>query len=109
MTQRHGLIGEFEQMVLLAILQLGMAAYGPDISEELERKANRRVSRGALYSSLDRLQQKGFVRWEIEGATSERGGHPKRRFETTPAGLKALRAAHRALTNLTAGLEELLG
>jgi len=109
MTQRHGFIGEFEQMVLLAILQLGMAAYGPDISEELERKANRRVSRGALYSSLDRLQQKGFIRWEIEGATSERGGHPKRRFEVTPAGLKTLRAAHRALTNLTAGLEEVLG
>ncbi len=108
MVQRHGFIGEFEQLVLLAILQLGAGAYGPDISEELEEKANRRVSRGALYSSLDRLKQKGFIRWEIEGATSERGGHPKRRFEVTSAGLRALRASHRALANLTAGLEEVL-
>jgi DNA-binding PadR family transcriptional regulator len=109
MTGRHGFIGEFEQMVLLAILRLGEEAYGPDISEELEQKARRRVSRGALYSSLDRLQQKGFIRWKIEGATSERGGHPKRRFKVTPAGLKALRVAHRALADLTAGLEEVLG
>ena len=108
MTTRHGFIGEFEQMVLLAILQLGTAAYGPDISEQLEQKAERRVSRGALYSSLDRLKQKGLVRWEIEGATSERGGHPKRRFEVTSKGLKALKASHRALSNLTAGLEEVL-
>lgn len=108
MTRRHGFIGEFEQMVMLAILQLGTAAYGPDISEQLERKANRRVSRGALYSSLDRLQQKGLIRWEIERATSERGGHPKRRFEVTGTGLKALRTSHRALTNLTTGLEEVL-
>ncbi len=108
MPRRYGFIGEFEQMVLLAILQLGPAAYGPDISEQLERKADRRVSRGALYSSLDRLSQKGLIRWEIEGATSERGGHPKRRFEVTSAGLAALRTSHRALANLTAGLEKVL-
>ena len=64
---RQGFLGEFEQMVLLAVLQLDDQAYGPNISEELEARAGRQVSRGALYSSLDRLQQKKFLRWRIEG------------------------------------------
>ncbi len=106
---RQGFLGEFEQMVLLAILQLEGQAYGPNISEELEGQAGRRVSRGALYSSLDRLQHKKFLRWRIEGATSERGGHPMRRFEVTAAGVKALRASRRALTNLWSGLDHVLG
>ena len=70
MTNRQSIIGEFEQLVLLAILQLKEGAYGPNISEELETKAKRRVSRGALYSSLDRLQQKGLLRWKIEAAST---------------------------------------
>ena len=96
-------------MVLLAILQLDRAAYGPAISELLERRAGRRVSRGALYSSLDRLQQKGLLEWRIEPATSDRGGHPKRRFEVTQPGLAALRTSRRALINLWAGLDDVLG
>ncbi|KPJ89308.1 MAG: hypothetical protein AMS18_12560 [Gemmatimonas sp. SG8_17] len=107
--KRRGTIGEFEQLVLLAILQLKSEAYGPNISEELERKAGRRVSRGALYSSLDRLQQKGLLQWEIEVASSDRGGHPKRRFEVTQPGIAALREYRKALTKLWAGLEEVLG
>ena len=109
MTTRQSIIGEFEQLVLLAILQLDDEAYGPSISEELETKAGRRVSRGALYSSLDRLQQKGLLRWKIESATSARGGHPKRRFEVTRPGIAALRDYRKALTNLWAGLEEVIG
>lgn len=101
----HGFIGEFEQMVLLAILQLGEEAHGPDISRQLEERAGRSVSRGALYSVLDRLATKGYLRWEIGAATSERGGHPKRRFEVTGAGLAALRASRRALHNLWADLD----
>jgi len=109
MTKRQATLGEFEQLVLLAILQLEDEAYGPNISEELESKAGRRVSRGALYSSLDRLEQKGLLRWKIESATSARGGYPKRRFEVTRAGVAALREYRRALTNLWAGLEEVIG
>jgi len=109
MTNRQSIIGEFEQLVLLAILQLKEDAYGPNISEELETKAKRRVSRGALYSSLDRLRQKGLLRWKIESATSARGGHPKRHFEVTRPGIAALREYRRALTNLWAGLEEVIG
>ncbi len=106
---RQGFLGEFEQMVLLAVLQLEGRAYGPNISEALETQAGRRVSRGALYSSLDRLQQKKFLRWRIEGGTSERGGQPKRRFEVTAAGVKTLRTSRDALTNLWSGLDHILG
>jgi DNA-binding PadR family transcriptional regulator len=109
MTKRNGFLGEFEQMLLLAILQLGTEAYGPDVGRELESKAGRRVSRGTLYSGMERLQKKGLLRWEIEAVTSERGGIPKRRFEVTADGVNALRVSQRALTNLKAGLEELLG
>ena len=109
MTHKHGIPGEFEQLVLLAILQLNSDAYGPNISSALEERAGRRVSRGALYSSLERLQRKGLIKWEIEASTSTRGGHPKRLFEVTPAGVKALRAARSAFARLSAGLEEVLG
>jgi DNA-binding PadR family transcriptional regulator len=109
MPKRHGFLGEFEQMVLLAILQLRAKAYGPDIANELESKAGRRVSRGTLYSGMERLQKKGLLRWEVEAVTSERGGIPKRRFEVTGEGLEALRVSQRALSNLKAGLEKILG
>jgi len=100
--------GEFEQMVLLAILQLKDGAYASEVARELERSAGRTVSRGALYTALDRLQRKRMVRWSIEGATSERGGYPKRRFEVTENGVEALRLAREALMNLWRGLDEVL-
>ncbi|HSR50690.1 MAG TPA: PadR family transcriptional regulator [Acidobacteriota bacterium] len=102
-------LGEFEQLVLLAILRLKDDAYGAGIAQELETQANRRVSRGALYSSLDRLEKKGFLRWEVAPATSERGGQPKRCFEVTPTGIEALKEPHQAWLNLTSGLEDILG
>ena len=102
-------LGEFEQMVLLAVLQLGRAAFGAPIAEELEARAGREVSRGALYSSLDRLEKKGFLRWDVGPATSERGGQPRRRFEVTPEGVDALQKAHAAWQAMTAGLEDVLG
>ena len=102
-------LGEFEQMLLLAILRLRAEASGPAIAEQLEKRAGRRVSRGALYSSLDRLERKGFVRWEVESVASEQGGAALRRFEVTPAGLAAVREAYGAWVGMTSGLEDLLG
>lgn len=102
-------LGEFEQMVLLAILQRAPDAYGPTISAELESTAGRTVSRGALYSSLGRLEKKGLLRWELEAPTAERGGHPRRRFEVTRAGVEALKASRTALVSLWAGLDDYLG
>jgi DNA-binding PadR family transcriptional regulator len=101
-------LGEFEQLVLLAILQLKEDATGTSIAQTLERRARRGVSRSALYTSLDRLEKKGFLRWEVSPATSERGGRPKRRFSVTEGGLEAVREAYGAWTSLTVGLEDLL-
>jgi DNA-binding PadR family transcriptional regulator len=85
-------IGEFEQMVLLAVLKHGKAAYAVDIRRELERSAGRSVSRGALYRTFDRLEAKGYLEWEVEsgGPVPDRGGHPMRRFRVTRTGIEAL-------------------
>ena len=101
-------LGEFEQMVLLTILQLGEEAYAPAMARMLEERAGRRVSRGALYSTLDRLEGKGYLRWSISAPTTERGGNRKRRFVLTPPGLEALRSCHEALLALSKGLEDVL-
>jgi PadR family transcriptional regulator PadR len=98
--------GEFEQMVLLAVLQLKEEAYAPKVAQQLEESAGRTVSRGALYTALERLKNKDMVRWSIEAATSERGGLPKRRFEVTGAGIECLKDSRAALLNLWSGLEK---
>ena len=105
---RQASLGEFEQLLLLAVLRLGEDAFGARIGDELEEKAGRRVSRGALYSSLDRLERKGFLEWELGASTEERGGHPARCFSLTPTGLEALREHQRAYRALAAGLEDVL-
>ena len=94
--------------MLLAVLQLGADARAIDLRERLERRADRSVSRGALYATLDRLEKKGFLDWKTEGATPERGGIPRRVFRVTEAGLEAVRASQRAIDNLSAGLDEAL-
>lgn len=101
--------GEFEQMVLLSILQLEGHAYALSVLRQLDKSAGRRVSRGALYKTLERLEDKGFVAWEVEEATPGRGGHPRRRFNVTPEGVSALRASRDALYRLWHGLEDVLG
>jgi DNA-binding PadR family transcriptional regulator len=101
-------LGEFEQLVLLAVLQQKGEAHAPAVSRELEASAGRKVSRGALYATLDRLENKGLLRWEIGPTTSERGGHRKRRFDVTEAGLEALRDARATLEGLWRGLDEVL-
>lgn len=107
--QREFTLGEFEQMILLAILQLGSDAYGPSISAYLEREVGRRVSRGGLYSSLGRLEEKGFLHWSLEPPGDGRGGHRRRRFVLTESGLEALRSYRSALRTLWSGLEGVLG
>lgn len=106
----NSFIGEFEQMVLLAILQQGDHAYAIDVRRELERSASRSVSRGALYRTFDRLEAKGYLEWELEGGnpTPDRGGHPMRHFRVTQTGMEALRASRTALVKLWSGLETAL-
>lgn len=102
-------LGEFEQMVLLSVLKLGKGAYGLEAREELERATGRTVSRGAFYTTLDRLTKKGYLTWNLEAASPERGGLPRRQFEVTDQGISALRQSKDALVTLWSGLEEVLG
>ena len=104
---RKASLGEFEQLLLLAVLRLRDEAFGSRIGTELEEKAGRRVSRGALYATLDRLEQKAYLRWETETSTPARGGIPRRRFIVTPTGIEALRASLEAILRLSRGLEAL--
>jgi PadR family transcriptional regulator PadR len=101
-------LGEFEQMVLLAILQLKEEAYALSVLGELDRRAGRSVSRGTLYKTLERLETKGFLEWASEGGSPERGGHPRRRFTVTGRGVTALRDSREALGKLWEGLEGLV-
>jgi PadR family transcriptional regulator, regulatory protein PadR len=102
-------LGEFEQLVLLAIARRGADAYGVTIAEELETQAGRQVSRGALYTTLDRLEAKGLVRWKVDAAGArERGGLPRRCYIVSARGVTALRASHRVLRRMWSGLEALL-
>ncbi len=101
-------LGQFEHLLLLAILRLGADAYGVTIARELEEQAKRRVSRGALYTTLDRLEDKGLVRWRISPGTGERGGLPRRVYTVSVRGIAALRASQQTLQRMWRGLDEVL-
>ena len=98
-------LGEFEQQVLLVILRLKDEAFGPDISRELEDRAGRRVSRGALYTTFDRLEDKGLIRWRTIPGNAARDGLPRRLYAVTAAGITALRAAREVVRRLWDGLD----
>ncbi len=83
-------IGEFEEIVLLAIMILEDNAYGVSIKQEIEDRTNRKVSLGAMRSALDRMEEKGFVEAEFGEKTAVRGGKRKKFFTVTVDGKKAL-------------------
>lgn len=103
-------LGEFELLVLLSILRQDDAPYANRVREDLKENADRRVSRGALYRTLDRLTEKGYLRWELEPSeVPERGGHPMRRLLVTEEGRAAVRHARDILTSFLADAEPRLG
>jgi DNA-binding PadR family transcriptional regulator len=102
-------LGEFEQIVLLAILRLGDEAYAIPVRSEIEDKTGRSVARGALYTALDRLEGKRCLRSRLSDPRPERGGRSRRYYTVTPAGLAALRASRASLLRLWQGLEGRLG
>jgi DNA-binding PadR family transcriptional regulator len=102
-------LGNFELMVLLALMRLGEDAYGVTIANELENQTGREVVVASVYATLERLQDRGFVRASLGDATPERGGRAKRYFRITGAGMREVREARRCLINLWKGLPELKG
>jgi len=104
-------LGEFEQLVMLAILQLAQTnagAYTVPISRLISEETGRVVARGALHTSLDRLTTKGLVSSTLGEPLAIRGGRSRRYFTVTKSGLAALRESRAALRNLSAGLEPVL-
>ena len=101
---RETRLGEFEQIVLLAILRLGHKAYGVPIRAEIENRAGRRVTVGALYATLDRLESKGLLHSWFADPTPQRGGRSKRYFKLSPEGEAALAASKSALDRMWRGL-----
>lgn len=97
-------LGEFEQIVLLAILRLGDGAYGVSIRSEIIKRADRVPSPGSLYLTLDRLEEKGFLVSRMGDPTPERGGRAKRYFSVTRAGAEAVLRAQRAYRRLLEGV-----
>ncbi|MEP0356177.1 MAG: PadR family transcriptional regulator [Paraglaciecola sp.] len=91
------MLGEFEQVVLLALLRLETNAYGAAIRQLLQREINRDVVLGALYSTLERMEKKGLVVSKLGEATAQRGGRPKRFFSVTAEGKAALKHAKQAM------------
>ena len=97
-------LGEFEQVVLLAILRIGEEAYGVPIRAEIETCTGRDPAPGALYTTLDRLEAKGLVVSRLGDPTPERGGRAKRFFVVTASGVDAVSRSQRAYRRLLDGL-----
>ena len=97
-------LGELEQVVLLAVLRLGDEAYAVPILEQIEAQTGRTLSRGALYTALDRLETKGCLRSRLGESLPERGGRARRYFTVTAAAIRALKASRAALQRLWKGL-----
>jgi DNA-binding PadR family transcriptional regulator len=104
----RALPGEFEQRVLLAILRAGDEPTALEVRRELERVLGREVSRGAFYTTLERLEAKGRLTWDTSPGRRERHGLPERRLAVTEQGLQDLRAARQSLLHMWRGLEGLL-
>ena len=109
MPQPPAFLGDLEQMVLLAILHLGDGAYAVPIRDELAARASRRIARGALYTTLDRLESKGYLRSRVGEPIAARGGRARRYYAVTARGLAALRTSYEALRGLYRGLDAILG
>jgi PadR family transcriptional regulator, regulatory protein PadR len=97
-------LGEFEHIVLLALLRLDKQAYGVTVRREIQSRVKREVSIGAVYATLDRLEAKGYVNSYYGDPTPERGGRSKRFFRVTAEGMAAVSRTHRAIEKMTEGL-----
>jgi len=97
-------LGELEQMVLLAVRRLGDEAYGLGVVDVLEERVGRSVARGAVYVTLDRLEEKGLLESRQGDTARGRAGRPRRLLSVTPEGLRALGDARRAWQSLWEGL-----
>jgi PadR family transcriptional regulator, regulatory protein PadR len=105
-------LGELEAVILMAVLHLSQDrddAFGSAIRDQIEQRSGRRVSRGSIYVTLDRLEDKGLLLSRLTGASKSRAGRPKRLFRVTPLGVKAVKHSVALVVRMHTGLEPLLG
>ena len=107
--RKRDYLGQFELMVLLAILQAGEDAYGVPIARQIEETTGKEVALGSIYAALERLEEKGLVTSSMGDPTPERGGRAKRYFRVTGKGVREAREAQRTLKKLWRGLPQLEG
>ncbi len=100
-------LGEFEQLVLLALLHLKDDAYGVTIRQEIEARTGREAGLGSVYKTLERLEGKGLVGSHVGEPTAERGGRRKKYYRVSPLGVRALRQSLRAIREMARGVEGL--
>jgi DNA-binding PadR family transcriptional regulator len=103
-----GVLGEFEQLVLLALIRLGENSYGVSVQQEIAKRARREVSLGSVYKTLLRLEDKGLVVSRPGEPTAQRGGRRKKHYRILPAGTRELRRSISAIRGMTAGLKPTL-
>jgi PadR family transcriptional regulator PadR len=101
----HNHLGEFEHIVVLALLRLSDRAYGVTVRQEIELRIRREVSIGAIYATLERLEAKGYVKSQLGDPTPERGGRAKRFFGVTTKGIAAVNRSQREIKMMAEGLD----
>ena len=99
-----GYLGEFEQLILFSVLQLGDGAFGVSIREEIEERTGREVSSGAIYTTLGRLEDRGLVTSRVGDPTPGRAGRPRKYYSLEPAGAKALLKSYAAIQAMAGDL-----
>jgi PadR family transcriptional regulator PadR len=106
-------LGEFEQLILFSLLRLSDDAYGVKVRQQIEERTGRNVSAGAIYTTLERLEARGYVASRFGESTPARGGRRKKYYQLELAGAQALNRSYSALREMAKGqaakLEELLG
>lgn len=97
-------LGEFEQLILFALLQLGEDGYGVAIREVIEARTGKAVSAGAIYTALGRMEERGFVRSRVETPGEGRMGRPRKFYRLRPEGARALKEAYATIQSMAGGL-----
>ena len=98
------ILGDFEQLILFALIRLGADAYGVTIRSQIEARTGRAVSPGALYTALDRLEKRGLVASRLGDPTPQRGGKRKRLYTLQPAGERALARVYESMRSMASGV-----
>ncbi len=97
-------LGEFEQLILLALVRLGVDAFGVRMRKEIEARTGRAISAGAIYTALERLEQRGFVTSRLGDPTPQRRGRPRKFYQLESAGAEALSRSYHAVAQMAKGI-----